>query len=164
MVEVSQLKNRLQQENTYLKDEIRSVNGPDEIIGDSQVQKQLRQIISEVAGTDATVLILGETGTGKELLARAIQARSHRCVQPLDKVNCAALPAGLLESELFGHEKGAFTGAVSRKALAEARWKIEGQNGAASQLGMAPSTLRERIKKYGLSRSRSTEGISLISG
>ncbi len=116
LVEVRQLKNRLQRENTYLKDEIRSVNGPDEIIGDSKAQKQLLQKTAQVAITDATVLILGETGTGKELLARAIHAGSHRSDQPLVKVNCAALPAGLIESELFGHEKGAFTGAVSRKA------------------------------------------------
>ncbi|MCP4432981.1 MAG: sigma-54 factor interaction domain-containing protein [Gammaproteobacteria bacterium] len=107
MVEVRRLKNRLQQENTYLKDEIRLVNGTDEIIGDSKVQKQLLQKIAQVAITEATVLILGETGTGKELLARAIHAESHRCNRPLVKVNCAALPAGLIESELFGHEKGA---------------------------------------------------------
>lgn len=116
LVEVRQLKDRLQQENNYLKDEIRSTTGPDEIIGESDIQKQLMQKISQVAGTDATVLILGETGTGKELLARAIHARSRRCDEPLVKVNCAALPAGLIESELFGHEKGAFTGAVCRKA------------------------------------------------
>lgn len=347
LIEVRQLKNRLQQENSYLKDEIRSVNGSDEIIGNSKVQKQLLQKIAQVAVTDATVLILGETGTGKELLARAIHEGSHRSDQPLVKVNCAALPVGLIESELFGHEKGAFTGAISRKtgrfeiadggtifldeigdlplelqakllrvlqeseiervgsshtisvnvrviaatnrnlaqsikdgyfredlyyrlnvfpvqspplrerkddiellayhflnkysvkvgkcirdisvdvltrlqnyswpgnvrelenvieraiiltdgpvlqvddgfdfasvdelgnsrktiremekemiesALQDAQWKIEGQNGAATRLGMAPSTLRERIKKYGISRSESTDGISLISG
>lgn len=115
LVEVRELKNRLQQENRYLQDEIKAAHGSDEIIGNSEVQLRLLQKASQVADTDSTVLILGETGTGKELLARAIHAGSRRHDRPLVKVNCAALPSGLIESELFGHEKGAFTGAISRK-------------------------------------------------
>jgi len=113
--EVHSLKNRLQEENDYLQEEIKQVHDSDEIIGHSEAQQKLLQKVAQVARTDATVLILGETGTGKELLARAIHAGSQRKTRPLVKVNCAALPASLIESELFGHEKGAFTGATSRK-------------------------------------------------
>src|ERR1035441_9438260 len=87
----------------------------DEIVGSSQSLKQVLKQIETVAPTDATVLIQGETGTGKELLARAIHKLSPRRDRTFIKLNCAAIPAGLLESELFGHEKGAFTGAVTRK-------------------------------------------------
>jgi len=113
--EIGQLKNRLQQENRYLQDEIKQVLGADAIIGESDAQKKLLQKVRQVTKTDTTVLITGETGTGKELIARAIHAGSDRKDRPLVKVNCAALPVGLIESELFGHEKGAFTGASSRK-------------------------------------------------
>ena len=113
--EVRLLKNRLQQENHYLQDEIKQVHGADAIIGDSKVQEKLLEKIGQVAKTDTTVLISGETGTGKELLARAIHAASRRKDRPLVKINCATLPTGLIENELFGHEKGAYTGATTRK-------------------------------------------------
>jgi formate hydrogenlyase transcriptional activator len=106
LTEVEALKDQLQAENTYLRDEIRQSTG-----FDGQVLRKVEQ----VAPTTTTVLILGESGTGKELLARAIHQRSSRKNQPLIKVNCAALPATLIESELFGHEKGAFTGATGQK-------------------------------------------------
>ena len=113
--EVRQLRNRLQQENRYLREEIKEGIGFDTIIGDSEAQTMLMHSIDQVAGTDATVLITGETGTGKELIARAIHARSLRRGLPLIKINCAALPTELIESELFGHQKGAFTGALANK-------------------------------------------------
>ena len=113
--EVRQLRNRLQQENRYLREEIKEEIGFDTIIGDSVAQTRLMHNIHQVAGTDATVLITGETGTGKELIARAIHARSRRRGLPLIKINCAALPTELIESELFGHQKGAFTGALANK-------------------------------------------------
>jgi transcriptional regulator with GAF, ATPase, and Fis domain len=113
--EVRVLKNRLQQENHYLQDEIKQVHGADAIIGNSKVQEKLLEKIGQVAKTDTTVLISGETGTGKELLARAIHAASQRKNRPLVKINCATLPTSLIENELFGHEKGAFTGATARK-------------------------------------------------
>ncbi|MBV8557510.1 MAG: sigma 54-interacting transcriptional regulator, partial [Planctomycetaceae bacterium] len=106
---------RLEQQNLYLQEEIKSVHNFDEIIGRSPALLAVLDKIGRVAPTGATVLICGETGTGKELIARAIHSNSPRREKPLIKVNCAAMPAGLVESELFGHEKGAFTGAIDRR-------------------------------------------------
>jgi Nif-specific regulatory protein len=113
--EVEQLKNRLQAENVYLQEEILAQHNFQEIIGNSPSLLTMLRHIEHVAGTDATVLILGETGTGKELIARAIHDRSRRRNRPLVKVNCAAISTGLVESELFGHVKGAFTGAIEKR-------------------------------------------------
>lgn len=113
--EVESLKNRLQAENVYLQEEIKLEHNFEEIVSQSEALKKELRKLEQVATTDATVLILGETGTGKELLARAVHNISRRRDRPLVKVNCAALPADLIESELFGHEKGAFTGAHARK-------------------------------------------------
>ena len=115
LTEVAQLQERLQAENSYLREEIRSDANFEEIVGRSPALMQVLHQVERVAVTDTTVLILGETGTGKELIARAIHNRSTRKDRPLVKVNCAALPSTLIESELFGHEKGAFTGAFTRK-------------------------------------------------
>lgn len=113
--ELERLKNRLQEENVYMREEIKLQHSFKEIISRSNAYQQVLNQVEQVAATDATVLILGETGTGKELVARAIHTISTRQDRPLIKVNCAALPMTLIESELFGHEKGAFTGAVSRR-------------------------------------------------
>ncbi|UCC78841.1 MAG: sigma 54-interacting transcriptional regulator [Candidatus Zixiibacteriota bacterium] len=113
--EVEKLKSRLQAENIYLQEEIKVGHNFDDIISRNQKLKGMLRKVEQVASTTANVLILGETGTGKELVARAIHNISDRRDRPLVKVNCAALPANLIESELFGHEKGAFTGALSRK-------------------------------------------------
>jgi PAS domain S-box-containing protein len=106
---------RLTLQNEYLQEELKEVLNADEIVGQSHALAQVLEKARIVAQTDATVLILGETGTGKELFARAVHNCSSRRSQPLIKVNCGALPTGLIESELFGHEKGAFTGATSRR-------------------------------------------------
>ncbi len=113
--EVKQLKNRLQAENVYLQNEIKLEHNFTDIISRSAALQKILSKVEQVAATDATVLILGESGTGKELLARAVHNLSPRRDRPLVKVNCAALPVNLIESELFGHEKGAFTGAITRK-------------------------------------------------
>jgi len=115
IAEVSRLKNQLQEENIYLREEIKLELNFSEMVGRSDAIKYVLHKIEQVAPTDSTVLITGETGTGKELVARAIHGRSSRRDRPLVKVNCAALSPTLIESELFGHEKGAFTGATSRK-------------------------------------------------
>jgi len=113
--EISELKDKVAQEKLYLEEEIRSEMGFEQIIGNSATIRQVLQLVETVAPSDSTVLLLGETGTGKELIARAIHERSRRKDRTFVKLNCAAIPTGLLESELFGHEKGAFTGAISQK-------------------------------------------------
>ena len=112
---MQQEKARLEAQNTYLQEEIRSDHNFDEIVGNSPALLEALRKVDTVAATDSTVLILGETGTGKELFARAIHDRSPRRERPLVKVNCGAIAAGLVESELFGHVKGAFTGALQRR-------------------------------------------------
>ncbi len=113
--EISQLKDKLTQEKLYLEEEIRSEMNFENIIGNSPALKHVLELVETVAPSDSTVLLLGETGTGKELIARAIHDRSRRNHRTFVKLNCAAIPTGLLESELFGHEKGAFTGAITQK-------------------------------------------------
>src|SRR3979411_475488 len=113
--EISELKDRLAQEKLYLEEEIRSELNFEHIIGSSPALKRVLELVETVASSDSTVLLLGDTGTGKELIARAIHDHSQRKDRTFVKLNCAAIPTGLLESELFGHEKGAFTGAISQK-------------------------------------------------
>jgi len=113
--QIAELRDRLNQEKQYLEEEINLEHSFDEIVGESTGLRNVLREIETVAPTDATVLIQGETGTGKELLARAIHRLSSRSGRTFIKLNCAAIPAGLIESELFGHEKGAFTGAIARK-------------------------------------------------
>ena len=112
---IAKLKDKLAQEKLYLEDEIRSEMNFEEIIGKSAPLRRILQHVQTVAPTDSTVLIYGETGTGKELIARAIRNLSARNGNAFVKLNCAAIPTGLLESELFGHEKGAFTGAIAQR-------------------------------------------------
>ncbi|MGA2218832.1 MAG: sigma 54-interacting transcriptional regulator [Terracidiphilus sp.] len=113
--QISEMRDRLSQEKQYLESEINLENRYEDIVGESKGLRKVLKEIETVAPTDATVLIQGETGTGKELLARAIHRLSPRNERTFIKLNCAAIPAGLIESELFGHEKGAFTGAIGRK-------------------------------------------------
>ena len=113
--EIERLKNKLAEEKLYLEDEIRSERNFGEVIGDSPTFRKALHQVETVAPTVATVLILGETGTGKELIARSVHELSSRRHRTFARLNCAAIPTGLLESELFGHEKGAFTGAINQR-------------------------------------------------
>jgi formate hydrogenlyase transcriptional activator len=113
--EIQRLKNKLSREKHYLEDEIQSEVSFREIIGESRALKKVFEQVRKVAPTDSTVLLLGETGTGKELIARSIHEQSGRVSRTFVKINCSAIPTGLLESELFGHERGAFTGALTQR-------------------------------------------------
>jgi len=113
--EIAELKDKLAQEKLYLEDEIRGEMDFEGIVGQSSALRHVLNLVETVAPSDSTVLLLGETGTGKELIARAIHDRSRRKERTFVKLNCAAIPSGLLESELFGHERGAFTGAIAQK-------------------------------------------------
>ncbi len=115
LAEVEALKNRLHAENVYLQEEIQGEHNFTEMVGGSPALLAALRQVEQVAATDSTVLILGETGTGKELIARGVHSRGARRDRPLVKVNCSAISAGLVESELFGHVKGAFTGALERR-------------------------------------------------
>ena len=143
LAEIKRLKDRLEAENIYLRDQIDIEYKHDEIIGKSQgIQRTLIQV-KMVAATDSNVLILGETGTGKELIARAIHNLSGRRARAMIKVNCAALPAGLIEAELFGHEKGAYTGAQSSQI-----GRFEAANGSTiflDEIGEIPLELQSKL-------------------
>ncbi len=143
MTEVSQLKNKLEEENVYLREEIDLAHNFDEIVGRSDATKYVLFKIEQVAPTESTVLITGETGTGKELVARAIHSSGSRSDRPLVRVNCAALSPTLIESELFGHERGAFTGASARKI-----GRFELANGATlflDEIGELPLELQAKL-------------------
>jgi formate hydrogenlyase transcriptional activator len=114
--QIQQLSEKLRLENEYLTEEVKASRNLGSVIGESPAFRKVLDLVRAVAPTDTTALLLGETGTGKEVLARAIHELSPRSDRPFIRVNCAALPAGLIESELFGHERGAFTGAGQRRA------------------------------------------------
>jgi formate hydrogenlyase transcriptional activator len=134
---------RLSEQNIYLQQEIKSVHNFEEIVGRSPALAAVLDKVCRVAPTDATVLIYGETGTGKELIARAIHSASQRRDKPLIKLNCAALPTGLIESELFGHEKGAFTGAIARHT---GRFELaEGGTIFLDEIGELPSETQAKL-------------------
>jgi transcriptional regulator with GAF, ATPase, and Fis domain len=143
LAEIRQLKDRLEAENIYLRDQIGIEYKHDEIIGKSDAIGKVLLQIGQVAATDSTVLILGETGTGKELIARAIHNHSGRKSRAMIKVNCAALPAALIEAELFGHEKGAYTGATSSQI-----GRFEAANGSTiflDEIGELPLELQSKL-------------------
>ncbi len=141
--EIKKLKDQLEAEKNYLQEEIQLANNHENIIGQSDGLKYVLYKVEQIAGSDTTVLVLGETGTGKELVARAIHGLSSRKNRPLIKVNCAALPANLIESELFGHEKGAFTGSHTRHL-----GRFEVANGATlflDEIGELPLELQPKL-------------------
>jgi PAS domain S-box-containing protein len=143
LLEIEQLREQLHSDYTYLKEEIKLDHGFDQIIGQSDSLKYVLFKVNQIASTETTVLILGETGTGKELIARAIHDASPRKDRPLVKLNCATLHPGLIESELFGHERGAFTGALSRQS-----GRFEVANGTTlflDEIGELPPELQGKL-------------------
>jgi formate hydrogenlyase transcriptional activator len=140
---IEQLNARLQADNVYLNEEIKSHHDFDDIVGDSATLRLALARLSQVAATNSNVLLLGPTGTGKELFARALHERSRRHARPLVRVNCAALPPSLVESELFGHEKGAFTGAV---ALRQGRFELaDGGTIFLDEIGDLPADIQVKF-------------------
>jgi chemotaxis protein methyltransferase CheR len=143
LTEVEALRNQLEADCTYLGEEIKLMHDYGNIIGESEVFKYVLFSLEQIAPTDTTVLILGESGTGKELIARALHSRSSRKERPLIKVDCAGLPANLIESELFGHEKGAFTGAVERRI---GRFELaDGATIFLDEIGELPLVLQQKL-------------------
>jgi formate hydrogenlyase transcriptional activator len=141
--EIAQLKDKLAEERLYLESEIRTELTFEHIVGESPALRQTLQQVEIVAPTDSTVLLLGDTGTGKELLARAIHDRSGRRDRTFVKLNCAAIPSGLLESELFGHENGAFTGAIAQRI---GRFQVaDGGTLFLGELGEIPLELQPKL-------------------
>ncbi len=141
--EIKHLKEQLEQERAYLKDEIKLEHNHENIIGKSDTLKYVLYKVEQIAQSDTTVLVLGETGTGKELVARAIHSFSKRKNRALVKVNCAALPSNLIESELFGHEKGAFTGSSSRQL---GRFEVaDGATLFLDEIGELPLELQSKL-------------------
>ena len=141
--EIRELKDKLAQEKLYFEDEIRSEMNFAQIVGKSASLRRVLKQVETVAPTDSTVLIYGDTGTGKELIARAIHDLSPRRSKPFVKLNCAAIPTGLLESELFGHEKGAFTGAIAQRI-----GRFEVANGGTiflDEIGEVPLELQTKL-------------------
>ena len=162
--EIAELKVQLEADRTYLREEIRLEHDYEHIIGNSDVLKYVLLKAEQIAPTDTTVLILGETGTGKELIARTIHNASPRRERPLIKVDCAAMPANLIESEFFGHEKGAFTGAVEKRI---GRFELaDGATILLDEIGELPTALQQKLlrvlqdgefERLGSSRVRKTD-------
>ena len=143
LTEVEALRNQLEADCTYLGEEIKLMHDYGNIIGESEVFKYVLFSLEQIAATDTTVLIHGESGTGKELIARALHSRSSRKERPLIKVDCAGLPANLIESELFGHEKGAFTGAVEKRI---GRFELaDGATIFLDEIGELPLVLQQKL-------------------
>jgi formate hydrogenlyase transcriptional activator len=141
--EIEALKDKLAKENAYLEEEARTQHNFGEVVGESPALRRVLKAVETVAPTSSTVLVRGETGTGKELVARALHELSPRRERPLVKLNCAAIPTGLLESELFGHEKGAFTGAISQKA---GRFELANQGTLfLDEVGDIPTELQPKL-------------------
>lgn len=141
--EIEQLKDLLAAENVYLKEEIKVESTYGDILGHSEAMKAVMEKVQKVAGTDSTVLVHGETGTGKELAARAIHKLSRRASNPMIRVNCAAIPKTLIESELFGHEKGAFTGASSTRI---GRFELaDGSTIFLDEIGELPADMQAKL-------------------
>jgi transcriptional regulator with GAF, ATPase, and Fis domain len=143
LAEAQALRERIAEENAYLRTELAEIAHPAEIVGGSPAIRRAVSLAAQVAPSDSSVLLLGETGTGKELFANAIHAQSRRSKGPLVKVNCAAIPATLLESELFGHEKGAFTGAIGARP---GRFELaDGGTLMLDEIGDLPSEVQAKL-------------------